>query len=89
MRGRQAKSRRRKSRRRQVRLMRIPLLVAGIAVLLLFYALLALSLPPSFRGETKQLVIPKGAPFKGVVRVLDEEGLLRSPTGFYLMARLM
>jgi UPF0755 protein len=88
MRGRRKKSRRSKSRRRQMRLMRIPLLVAGTVVFLLFYVLLLFTLPPSFRGETKQLVIPKGAPFKEVVRILDEDGLLRSPTGFYLMARL-
>jgi UPF0755 protein len=89
MRARRAKSRRRKSSRRQVPWRRIPLLVAGICVLLLLYALLVLTLPPNFRGERKQVVIPRGAPFKGVVRVLDEAGLLRSPTGFYLMARLM
>ncbi len=65
------------------------MLVAGICVLLLLYALLVLTLPPNLRGERKQVVIPRGAPFKGVVRVLDEAGLLRSPTGFHLMARLM
>ncbi len=89
MRARRAKSRRRKSSRRQVPWRRIPLLVAGICVLLLLYALLVLTLPPNLRGERKQVVIPRGAPFKGVVRVLDEAGLLRSPTGFHLMARLM
>jgi UPF0755 protein len=89
MRGHRVKSRRKKSRRKQVRRMPIPLLVAGTVVLLLLYALLFLTLPPNFRGERKQLVIPRGAPFKVVVRILDEEGLLRSPMGFYLMARLM
>ena len=69
--------------------MPIPLLVAGIVVLLLLYALLVLTLPPNFRGEQRQVVIPQGAPFKGVARILDEQGLLRSPTGFYLMARFM
>jgi peptidoglycan lytic transglycosylase G len=89
MRAQRSKSRRRKSSRRQVPWRRIPLLVAGICVLLLLYALLVLTLPPNFRGERKQVVISRGAPFKGVVRVLDEAGLLRSPTGFYLVARLM
>jgi UPF0755 protein len=83
------KARRAKGRRRKVRRMPIPLLVAGIVVLLLLYALLVLTLPPNFRGERRQVVIPRGAPFKGVVRALDEAGLLRSPTGFHLMARLM
>jgi UPF0755 protein len=69
--------------------MPIPLLVAGIVVLLLLYALLVLTLPPNLRGERRQVVIPKGVPFKGVVRILDQEGLLRSPRGFYLMGRLM
>jgi len=77
-----------KGRRRPVRRMRIPLVVACALVLLLLVVLCFLALPPSFRGETKQVVIPKGASFKGVVRILDEYRLLRSPTGFYLMARL-
>jgi UPF0755 protein len=83
------KSRRSKSRRRQARHMPISLLVAGAFFLLFLYALLVLTLPPNLRGERRQVVIPKGVPFKGVVRILDQEGLLRSPTGFYLMARLM
>jgi UPF0755 protein len=65
------------------------MLLAGVLVLFLFYVLFFLTLPPSFRGETKQVVIQKGTPFKAVVRLLDENGLLRSPTGFHLMARLM
>ncbi|MCJ7546380.1 MAG: endolytic transglycosylase MltG [Deltaproteobacteria bacterium] len=69
--------------------MPIPLLVAGICILLLLYALLVFTLPPNLRGERRQVVIPQGVPFKGVARILDEGGLLRSPTGFYLMARLM
>jgi len=69
--------------------MPIPLLVAGICVLLLLYALLVLTLPLNLRGERRQVVIPQGTPFKGVVRILDEGGLLRSPMGFHLMARLM
>jgi cell division protein YceG involved in septum cleavage len=83
------RARRRKSSRRQVRWRRIPLLVAGICVLFLLYALLVLTLPPNLRGERRQVVIPKGVPFKGVVRILDQEGMLRSPRGFYLMGRLM
>jgi len=89
MKARRGKSRRSKSRRRQARRMPIPLLVAGICVLLLLYALLVLTLPPNLRGERRQVVIPQGVPFKGVARILDEAGLLRSPTGFHLMARLM
>jgi UPF0755 protein len=90
MRARRAKgSRRKKKSRRQVPWRRVPLLVAGIGVLIFLYALLVLTLPPNFRGERRQVVIPKGAAFKGVVRILDQEGLLRSPTGFHLMARLM
>jgi UPF0755 protein len=83
------RARRIKSSRRQVRWRRIPLLVAGICVLFLLYALLVLTLPPNLRGERRQVVIPKGVPFKGVVRILDQEGMLRSPRGFYLMGRLM
>ena len=89
MKGRRVPSRRSKSRRRRARRMPIPLLVAGICVLIFLYALLVLTLPPNFRGERRQVVIPQGVPFKGVARILDEQGLLRSPTGFYLMARLM
>jgi UPF0755 protein len=69
--------------------MPIPLLIAGTFALLFLYALLVLTLPPNFRGERRQVVIPRGIPFKGVVRILDDEGLLRSSTGFYLMGRLM
>jgi UPF0755 protein len=83
------RGRRRKSSRRLVRWRQIPLLVAGICVLLLLYAFLVLTLPPNLRGERRQVVIPRGVPFKGVVRILDDEGLLRSPRGFYLMGRLM
>jgi UPF0755 protein len=89
MRARRAKGGRRKKSRRQAPWRRLPLLVAGMCVLLLLYVLLVLTLPPNLRGERRQVVIPKGASFKGVVRILDEEGVLRSPTGFYLMGRLM
>ena len=89
MRVRRVTSRRSKSRGRRARRMPIPLLVAGICILLLLYALLVFTLPPNLRGERRQVVIPQGVPFKGVARILDEGGLLRSPTGFYLMARLM
>ncbi len=84
MRRRRAKSRRRKARR-----MPIALLVAGICLLLFLYVLLVFTLPPNLQGERRQVVIPKGASFKGAVRILDQEGLLRSPTGFSLMARLV
>ncbi len=81
--------RRAKSRRRKVRRMPIALLVAGICLLLFLYVLLVFTLPPNLQGERRQVVIPKGASFKGAVQILDQEGLLRSPTGFSLMARLM
>lgn len=89
MKVRRVKSRRSKSRRRRARRMPLLLLITGPFVLLFIYALLVFTLPPNFRGERRQVVIPQGVPFKGVARLLDEQGLLRSPTGFYLMARLM
>jgi len=47
-----------------------------------------LVLPPQFRGDEKQVVIPKGSTFHEVIDLLNEEGLLRSPTRFYLLARI-
>jgi UPF0755 protein len=59
-----------------------------LVLLLLLDAVVFLVLPPTFRGEEKQVLIPKGSTFKEVVRILDKEGLLRSPTVFSLMARI-
>jgi UPF0755 protein len=83
------KARARRRSRRPMPWRRLPLLVAGIGFLVFLYVLLVLTLPPNLRGERRQVVIPKGVSFKGVVRILDQEGLLRSPTGFYLMGRLI
>lgn len=55
---------------------------------LIFNILLFLALPPAFVGDERRVVVPKGATFKEVVRILDQNGLLRSPTRFYIMARL-
>jgi UPF0755 protein len=60
-----------------------------LVLALLMDALLFLVIPPAFIGDEKRVMIPKGATFKEVVEILDEEGLLRSPTRFYLMARIM
>ena len=60
-----------------------------LALSLLLDAVMFLVLPPTFREEEKQVLIPKGSTFHEVVNVLDEEGLLRSPTRFYLMARIL
>jgi UPF0755 protein len=83
------KKRRAKGRRKQMPQAPLPSLVAGICVLLLLCLLLVPTLPPSFRGEQRQVVIPRGVPFRAVVQILKNDGLLRSPSGFYLMARLM
>ncbi len=74
--------------------MRRLLKVFSLGTLLLFLAillntLLFLSLPPTFVGDEKRVVIPKGSTFKEVVKILDENGLLRSPTRFYIMARIL
>lgn len=72
------------------RLLTVCLFVALVLALsLLLDAVVFLVLPPQFRGEEKQVLIPKGSTFHEVVRVLNEEGLLRSPTRFYLMARVL
>jgi UPF0755 protein len=68
--------------------------LGSLAALLLFLLLLLdilvfLLLPPTFRGEAKRVSIQRGSTFKNVVQVLDEEGLLRSSTKFYLMARVL
>jgi UPF0755 protein len=68
--------------------------VSSFGVLLLVLALLVdallfLAVPPTFFGDEKRVVIPRGATFKEVVEILDHEGLLRSATRFYLMARIL
>jgi UPF0755 protein len=68
--------------------------VGSFAALLLVLAILLdalafLVLPQTILGEHKRVFIPKGSTFKEVVHILDEDGILRSPTRFYLMARLM
>ncbi|MBW2039719.1 MAG: endolytic transglycosylase MltG [Deltaproteobacteria bacterium] len=63
------------------------------ALLLAFYLLLDtflfLSLPPNFGAEERNVLIPKGSTFKEILHILKEEELLRSPTRFYLMARIL
>jgi UPF0755 protein len=49
---------------------------------------LFLAVPPAFVGEKREVMIPRGASFKEVARILNEAGLLRSPTLFSLMARI-
>jgi UPF0755 protein len=64
--------------------------VALLLVLALLLDVLAfLVLPPTFWGEKKRVLILRGSTFQEVVHVLDEEGLLRSPTRFYLMVRIL
>ena len=64
-------------------------LVTGAIVLFLLLGILVLLvLPPSFQGGERRVLIPKGATFREVVQALDDEGLLRSPVAFYLMARV-
>ena len=64
-----------------------------VVLLLVFYllvdAFLFLSLPPSFKGEKKKVLIPRGCTFKQVVHILKDEGLLRSPARFYLLAKIL
>jgi UPF0755 protein len=72
------------------RLVKVCSLVALLLVLALLLDVLAfLVLPPTFWGEEKRVLILRGSTFQEVVHVLDEEGLLRSPTRFYLMARIL
>jgi UPF0755 protein len=61
----------------------------SLVLFLLLGVLVFLVLPPTFRGEEKRVLISKGSTFREVVQALDEEGLLRSPAGFYLMARAL
>ena len=64
-------------------------LVTGALVLfLLLVIFVSLVLPPTFQGEEKRVLIPRGSTFQEVVQALDEEGLLRSPFAFYIMARV-
>jgi UPF0755 protein len=65
------------------------LLALSIFIFLLLDILVSFVLPPTFQGEEKRVLIPKGSTFRDVVEVLDEEGLLRSPTAFYLIARVI
>ena len=72
------------------RLVRVCSLVALLFVLaLLLDVLLFLVLPPTFRREKIRVLIPRGSTFQEVVHALDEKGLLRSPTRFYLMGRIL
>jgi UPF0755 protein len=74
----------------KVRFVNVCLLVAlSLVLYLLLDTLVFLVLPPAFRGEAKQVSIQRGSTFKDVVQVLDEAGLLRSRTRFYLMARIL
>jgi UPF0755 protein len=71
------------------RLAKVSSWVISLLILyLLLDALVFLTLPPMFRGETRRIVIPPGSTFHQVAQTLDEEGLLRSPTRFYLLARI-
>ena len=65
------------------------LLALAIVLFLLLDFLVSFVLPPTFQGEEKSVLILKGSTFREVVQALDEEGVLRSPTGFYLMARVL
>lgn len=72
------------------RLKKLGSLVALAFILfLLLDFLVSFVIPPAFQGEEKSVLIPEGSTFREVVHALDEEGLLRSPTGFYLMARVL
>jgi UPF0755 protein len=65
------------------------LAVLSLVLFLLLNILFSLILPPTFQGEEKRVLIPKGSTFQEVVQTLDAEGLLRSPTSFSLMARVL
>jgi len=60
-----------------------------LCLAILLDALVFLALPRTILGEEKRVFIPKGSTFKQVVKILNEDGILRSPTRFYLMARLI
>ena len=80
--------RRRKSKRRRY-LTRWYLWVPAVVILFIVYNALLFILPVDFHSEQKQVVIPRGASFYQVVQILDAAGVLRSPTRFSLMARLL
>jgi UPF0755 protein len=61
----------------------------SLVLFLLLSVLVFLILPPTFQGEERRVLISKGSTFREVVQALEEEGLLRSPAGFYLMARVL
>jgi len=68
--------------------------IVSLGVYFLVFYLLAdvflfLSLPLNSGGEEKKVLIQKGSSFKQVVQLLKKEGLLRSPTRFYLMAKFL
>jgi UPF0755 protein len=65
------------------------LLALSLVLFFLLDILIVLFFPPTFQGEAKRVLIPKGSTFREVVQALDEKGLLRSPTAFYLMARVL
>ena len=72
------------------RLIKVCSFVALLLVIALLLDVLSfLVLPPTFRREEKRVLILRGSTFQEIVHVLDEEGLLRSPTRFYLMARAL
>jgi UPF0755 protein len=77
-------------KKKRGRLLKMGSFAALLLVLaILLDALVFLVLPRTILGEQKRVFIPKGSTFKEVVHILDEDGILRSPTRFYLMARLM
>jgi UPF0755 protein len=72
------------------RLVKVCSLVALLLVIALLLDVMSfLVLPPTFWGEKKRVLILRGSTFQEVVHLLDEEGMLRSPTRFYLMARIL
>jgi UPF0755 protein len=59
-----------------------------LVLAILLDMVLSLAIPPAFVGEKREVIIPRGASFKEVARILNKAGLLRSPILFSLMARI-
>ena len=80
---------RRRTRKKKKYRTRWYLWACAVVILLIIYNALLFILPADFRNEQKQVVIPRGASFYQVVQILDAAGVLRSPTRFSLMARIL
>lgn len=74
--------------RRRRRRFFFPLVAAVVLFCILAFFLCQLVLPPSLKGEIREVTIPSGTTFRGAVAILSGAGVLRSPALFSLMAHI-